>query len=97
MIVRYRPDHFWEYSWINNGYDIPTQHVVWARDTEPVESSVPPLCTFKDRQVWVLMPPETGFIPPPDRTAAPTPAPAAVLTAGILYARYRFAVARLNL
>ena len=35
VIVRYRPDHFWGYSWINNGYDIPTQHVIWARDTEP--------------------------------------------------------------
>ena len=69
VIVRYRPDHFWGYSWINNGYDIPTQHVVWARDTEPGESNVPLLCRFKDRQVWLLIPPEKGFIPPPDRTA----------------------------
>ena len=41
VIVRYRPDHFWGYSWINNGYDIPTEHVIWARDTEPLESNVP--------------------------------------------------------
>ena len=76
VIVRYRPDHFWGYSWINNGYDIPTQHVVWARDTEPVESNVPLLCAFKDRRVWLLTPPEEGFIPPPDRTAAWNPAAA---------------------
>ena len=69
VIVRYRPDHFWAYSWINNGYDISTQHVVWARDTEPGESNVPLLCRFKDRQVWLLTPPEKGFIQPPDRTA----------------------------
>jgi len=69
VIVRYRPDHFWAYSWINNGYDIPTQHVIWARDTEPAESNLPLLCAFKDRQVWLLTPPEKGFIPPPDRTA----------------------------
>jgi hypothetical protein len=69
VIVRYRPDHFWGYSWINNGYDIPTQHVIWARDTEPGESNLPLLCAFKDRQVWLLVPPEKGFIPPPDRTA----------------------------
>jgi hypothetical protein len=76
VIVRYRPDHFWGYSWINNGYDIPTQHVVWARDTEPLESNVPLLCYFKDRQAWLLVPPEKGFIPPPDRTAAWDSAPA---------------------
>jgi hypothetical protein len=69
VIVRYRPDHFWGYSWINNGYDIPTQHVIWARDTEPLESNLPLLCEFKDRQVWLLTPPEAGFIRPPDRTA----------------------------
>ncbi len=70
VIVRYRPNHFWGYSWINNGYNIPTQHVVWARDTEPEESNLALLCAFRDRQVWLLMPPEEGFIPPPDRTAA---------------------------
>jgi hypothetical protein len=69
VIVRYRPDHYWGYSWINNGYDIPTQHVIWARDMEPEESNLPLLCAFKDRQVWLLIPPEKGFIPPPDRTA----------------------------
>jgi hypothetical protein len=69
VIVRYRPDHFWGYSWINNGYDIPTQHVIWARDMEPEESNLPLLCAFKDRQIWLLIPPERGFIPPPDRTA----------------------------
>jgi hypothetical protein len=69
VIVRYRPDHFWGYSWINNGYDIPTQHVVWARDTEPLESNLPLLCAFEDRKAWLLVPPEGGFMPPPDRTA----------------------------
>ena len=76
VIVRYRPNHFWGYSWINNGYDIPTQHVIWARDTEPGESNLPLLCAFKDRQVWLLTPPEEGFIPPPDRTASWNPATA---------------------
>ncbi len=76
VIVRYRPNHFWGYSWINNGYDIPTQHVIWARDTEPLESNRPLLCAFKDRQVWLLTPPEEGFIPPPDRTASWDPATA---------------------
>jgi hypothetical protein len=69
VMVRYRPDHFWGYSWINNGYDIPTQHVIWARDMEPVESNLQLLCAFKDRRVWLLVPPEEGFMPPPDRTA----------------------------
>ena len=76
VIVRYRPNHFWGYSWINNGYDIQTQHVIWARDTEPLESNRPLLCAFKDRQVWLLTPPEEGFIPPPDRTASWDPATA---------------------
>jgi hypothetical protein len=76
VIVHYRPDHFWGYSWINNGYDIPTQHVIWARDTEPLESNLPLLCAFKDRQVWLLTPPEKGFMPPPDRSAAWNPAAA---------------------
>jgi hypothetical protein len=76
VIVRYQPNHFWGYSWINNGYNIPTQQVVWARDTEPLESNLPLLCAFRDRQVWLLTPPEKGFIPPPDRTADWDPAPA---------------------
>jgi hypothetical protein len=44
--------------------------VIWARDTEPAESNLPLLCAFKDRQVWLLVPPEAGFIPAPDRTAS---------------------------
>jgi len=76
VMVRYRPDHFWGYSWINNGYDIPTQHVIWARDMEPEESNLQLLCEFKDRQVWLLVPPEEGFTPPPDRTAPWDPAAA---------------------
>jgi hypothetical protein len=69
VIVRYRPDHFWGYSWINNGYDIPSQHVVWARDTEPQESNLPLLCLFQDREIWLLIPPEEGYLHGPDRTA----------------------------
>ncbi len=70
VIVRYRPDHFWGYSWINNGYDIPGEHVIWARDTEPLESNAPLVCAFRDRAIWLLVPPESGFMPAPDRTAA---------------------------
>jgi hypothetical protein len=73
VIVRYRPDHFWAYSWINNGYDIPTQHVIWARDTEPGESNLSLLCAFPGRQVWLLIPPERAFIRPPDRTTPWSP------------------------
>jgi hypothetical protein len=64
VIVRYQPDHFWGYSWINNGYDIPSQHVIWARDTEPGESNAELLCAFPGRQVWLLTPPEGGWISP---------------------------------
>jgi hypothetical protein len=69
VIVRYRPDHDWLNDWIYNGYDITGQHVIWARDSEPDESNAPLLCEFTDRQVWLLIPPEKGFSPPPDRTA----------------------------
>jgi hypothetical protein len=69
VIVRYRPDHFWGYSWINNGHDLQSEHVIWARDTEPLESNVPLVCAFTDRKVWLLVPPESGFMPPPDQTA----------------------------
>jgi hypothetical protein len=73
VIVRYRPDHLWQNDWINNSYDIPGQHVIWARDTEPAESNLPLLCAFRDRQAWLLIPPEVGFVPPPDRTASWNP------------------------
>ena len=76
VIVRYGPEHLWENDWINNGYNIPTQHVIWARDTEPGESNLPLLCAFKDRHAWLLVPPEEGFMPPPDRTAPWNPAAA---------------------
>jgi len=82
VIVRYRPDHFWGYSWINNGYDIPTEHVIWARDTEPLESNAPLVCAFADRKVWLLVPPESGFMQPPDRTA-PWDAAAGRVFAGV--------------
>jgi hypothetical protein len=76
VIVRYGAGHLWQNDWIYNGYDIPSQHAIWARDSEPGESNVPLLCAFRDRQVWLLFPPEKGFIPPPDRTAAWDPAAA---------------------
>jgi hypothetical protein len=76
VIVRYRAGHACGYSWINNGYDIPTQHVIWARDTEPLESNLPLLCAFKDHQAWLLIPPEKGYMPRPDRTAPWNPAAA---------------------
>jgi hypothetical protein len=76
VIVRYGAGHLWQNDWIYNGYDIPSQHAIWARDSEPGESNVPLLCAFRDRQVWLLVPPEKGFIPPPDRTAAWDPAAA---------------------
>ena len=69
VVVRYGPDHLWQNDWINNGYDIPSQHVIWARDTAPEESNLPLLCAFQGRQLWLLVPPEHGFVPPPDRTA----------------------------
>jgi hypothetical protein len=69
VIIHYRPDHFWWNDWVYNGYDIPTQHVIWARDSEPGESNLPLLCEFRGRRVWLLTPPEEGFTPPPDRTA----------------------------
>ena len=84
VMVHYGAGHFWGYSWINNGYDIPTQHVVWARDTAPGESNLPLLCAFQDRQVWWLTPPERGFMPPPDRTSSWNPA-----TAGQFLKPYR--------
>jgi hypothetical protein len=69
IIVRYGSDHSWLNDWIANGYDIATQHAIWARDSEPGESNLGLLCAFPDRQVWLLVPPEKGFMPPPDRTA----------------------------
>ena len=47
-----------------------SQHVIWARDTEPGESNLPLLCAFKDRQIWLLIPPEQGFVRAPDRTVS---------------------------
>jgi hypothetical protein len=76
VIVRYSANHLWQNDWINNGYDIATQHTIWARDTEPGESNLPLLCAFQDRQWWLLIPPEKGFSPPPDRTAPWNPAAA---------------------
>ena len=69
VVVRYRSDHLWQNDWINNGYDIAGEHTIWARDTEPGESNLPLLCAFRDRRWWLLIPPEQGFVPPPDRTA----------------------------
>jgi len=69
VIVRYRPDHFWVNDWIYNGYNIPEQHVVWARDSEPGESNMPLLCAYPGRTVWLLVPPESGYVRPPDPTA----------------------------
>ena len=76
VLVRYRPDHFWVNDWIYNGYDIPSQHVIWARDSEPGESNLPLLCQFSHRQVWLLTPPEKGFMRAPDRTAQWNPSAA---------------------
>ncbi len=72
VLVHYGPDHNWGNSWINNGYDVPSQKVVWARDTEPGESNDELICAFPGRQVLLLRTPETGYLPPPDWTGTRT-------------------------
>jgi hypothetical protein len=94
VIVRYRPNHFWGYSWINNGYDPPSQHVIWARDTEPQESNLPLVCRFQDREVWLLVPPEEGYLRAPDRTAAWDPGAAVRFLTP--YRRGRYGIADKN-
>jgi hypothetical protein len=70
IFVRYGPHHPWPDSWINNGADVASQKVIWARDTEPLESNTPLICAYPGRQVLLLTPPDRGFTRPPDPGAS---------------------------
>jgi hypothetical protein len=65
IFVRYGKGHFWGDSWINNGADLASQKVIWARDTEPQESNLPLICAYPGRQILLLTPPNAGFTRPP--------------------------------
>jgi len=65
IFVRYDDRHFWGDSWVNNGADVASQKVIWARDTEPRESNLPLICAYPGRELLLLTPPDEGFTRPP--------------------------------
>ena len=67
VLVRYAKNHRWQDSWIDNGANLATQKVIWARDLPAPAANTQLLCDYADRTVWLLTPPE-GEQTDPDRT-----------------------------
>jgi hypothetical protein len=58
VLVRYTTDHVAREEWVRNGYDIPSQRIIWAHSLDPVDPDQPLICHYRDRHVWRLTPPD---------------------------------------
>lgn len=75
VIVRYEPDHNIHDEWVNNGANIDTAKVLWARELD-VSQNAKLLAYFKDRTVWLVEPDidNTRLVPySPDEAAEHQP------------------------
>lgn len=54
VIVHYASDHDPKTEWVYNGYDIPSQRIIWAHRLEPEEPDGALICHYADRHVWIL-------------------------------------------
>lgn len=68
VFVHYDSRHPWPDSWIDNGAEVASQKVIWARDTEPLESNVPLICAYPGRRLFLLTPPDEGYTGTPERS-----------------------------
>ncbi len=55
VLVRYAPQHSFHFTYVYNGADINSSHVVWARDLGQ-EKNKEILRYFKGRQAWIFLP-----------------------------------------
>jgi hypothetical protein len=59
VMIHYPPEHNPSYEWVYNGYDIPSQRIIWAHDLDPEDPDKPLICHYRDRHVWLLEPSDT--------------------------------------
>lgn len=69
VLVHYDSNHQWMDSWINNGADIASQKVIWAREPKLPGDKRRLLCDYPNRTPWLITAPNsTGLEADPDRT-----------------------------
>jgi hypothetical protein len=56
VLIHYPHGHDVNKEWVYNGFDIPSERIIWAHDLDPIDPDMPLVCHYRDRHVWRLMP-----------------------------------------
>jgi hypothetical protein len=56
VLVHNPQGHNVDKEWVYNGYDIPSQRIIWAHDLDPSDPNKPLLCHYRNRHVWLIEP-----------------------------------------
>jgi hypothetical protein len=56
VLVHYPQGHDYNKEWVYNGYDIPSQRIIWAHDLDPSDPDKPLVCHYRNRHVWLIEP-----------------------------------------
>ena len=60
VLVHYPQGHDVDKEWVFNGYDIPSQRIIWAHDLDPSDPDKPLICHYRNRHIWFVEPVDTG-------------------------------------
>jgi hypothetical protein len=64
VFVHYPRGHDVKMEWVYNGYDIPSQRIIWAHELDPSDPSKPLICHYRNRHIWRLEPVDTDVWSP---------------------------------
>ena len=56
VLVHYPQGHDYDKEWVYNGYDIPSQRIIWAHDLDPSDPDKPLVCHYRNRHIWLIEP-----------------------------------------
>ncbi|MGD0522329.1 MAG: hypothetical protein ABSA48_13810 [Terracidiphilus sp.] len=59
VLVHYPQGHVVDKEWVFNGYDIPSQRIIWAHDLDPSDPDKPLICHYRNRHIWLVEPVDT--------------------------------------
>lgn len=59
VLVHYPQGHDQDREWVYNGYNIPSQRIIWAHDLDPSDPDKPLVCHYRNRHIWFIEPMDT--------------------------------------
>jgi hypothetical protein len=59
VLIHYPQEHDAAKEWVYNGYNIPSQKIIWAHDLDPSDPDKPLVCHYRNRHIWFIEPVDT--------------------------------------